>query len=51
MKEFVLLGVAGCFLGFAIASFMLGDVPLGLLGILCAIGFYVTRRVAERSGK
>lgn len=51
MKAYILVGVAGGCFGFAIARFILGDVPLGWLGMLCAIGFYMTRQVAERSGK
>lgn len=49
MKEFILVGVAGGCFGFAVARFILGDFPVGYLGILCAIGFYMTHRETERS--
>ena len=42
MKHILAGIVGGCF-GFAIARFILGDFSSGWLGILCAIGFFVTR--------
>lgn len=42
MTNHVLAGIAGGCLGFAFAEFALGDFPNGWLGMLCAIGFFVT---------
>ena len=39
--SYVLVGIAGGCLGFAIARLILGDFPVGWLGMLCAIGFFV----------
>ena len=49
MKELILVGVAGGCFGFAVARFILGDIPNGWLGMLCAIGFGMTYRGIERS--
>ena len=42
MMNHVLMGIVGGCFGFAVARFVWGDFPDGWLGMLCAIGFFVT---------